>query len=110
MSDALLKLCDLWKRRTRKRQPYLAGAIGGLKLLIFKCHDPGEDGPHWSVFLTARSERREQPTRNATRDRRERAAPQADPVTMSAAARAAYAADLARQFDEHPDNGGDLPF
>jgi hypothetical protein len=69
MSDApLIKLCDLWERRRRgntEGQPYLAGAIGGLKLLIFKRHDPGEDGPHWSVFVTARSERRDQPARGA---------------------------------------------
>jgi hypothetical protein len=39
MSDSqnqLLKVADLWERQTRKRDPYLTGAMGGLKILIFQ--------------------------------------------------------------------------
>jgi hypothetical protein len=104
MTDApLIKLCELWERRRRgntEGQPYLAGAIGGLKLLIFKRHDPGDDGPHWSVFVTARSERRDQPTRGQATNE----AARENAESWSPQRRTAYAEKLVSEFqpDDEP--------
>ncbi len=120
MTNGLIKWCDLWENQTRNRQPYLAGAIGGLKILIFKRHDAKEGEPAWTLFVTERKPRTEQPDPPAVKrpeqprrwsgslDPKAVASVGAkvanietladDPVFASKGARQRYAEELAAQF------------
>ena len=52
MTDPLVKACDLYPRTSRGpgERTYLVGYLGGLKVLIFRNHNPAEDGPTHSLF------------------------------------------------------------
>jgi hypothetical protein len=67
MNDQLLKVCDLWQRRRRGNVKeddfYLAGALGGLKVVLFRRNNPDPDGPHWTLFVTERTQRQDLPVR-----------------------------------------------
>ena len=63
MTDPLVKACDLYPRTSRgpgDRQ-YWVGYMGGLKVLIFRNHNPQPDGPSHALFITARPPRQEKP-------------------------------------------------
>jgi hypothetical protein len=67
--DRLLKACDLYARTSRGtgQREYLVGYLGGVKVLIFKVHDPQADGPSHTMFYAERKPRPERPTRDAER-------------------------------------------
>jgi hypothetical protein len=56
----LIRVADLWERQTRNREPYIVGAMGGIKVLLFRRHDAPPEGPHWTLFFAPRPERRDQ--------------------------------------------------
>ena len=62
-----MKACDLYPRTGRGagEREYWVGYLGGLKVLVFKYHNPTEDGPTHAMFLTARPPKQE-PKRIAT--------------------------------------------
>jgi hypothetical protein len=61
MTDPLVKACDLYPRTSRGAgdREYWVGYLGGLKVLIFKNHNPQPDGPTHSLFIAARPPRQE---------------------------------------------------
>jgi hypothetical protein len=63
MTDQLLKACGLYSKTSRGagNREYLVGYLGGMKILIFKVHDPQAAGPTHSLFFTARPPRQERP-------------------------------------------------
>jgi hypothetical protein len=63
VSDQLLKAADLYTKASRGtgNREYLVGYLGGLKVLIFRVHDPQADGPTHTMFFTARPPRQEWP-------------------------------------------------
>ncbi len=47
-----IKLCGLWKNTTKEGKPYLAGYIGGAKMMIFQnSQKEGEKDFDYHVFL-----------------------------------------------------------
>ena len=110
MSD-LIKWFDLWERRRRgntEGQPYLAGAVAGLKVVAFRRHNPDPDGPHWTVFVAERQPRQQpQPAgRTEQRPEPELAARQA---LGSAPDQRQRTTELAEAFDRRgPDDVEDL--
>ena len=91
-----LKGCDLYPGTSRGPgdREYMAGYLGGLKVLIFKNHNPPPDGPSHALFITGRPPRQEKP-----------------PPLPSIGARDGYpaVAELADAFDRRgPDP--DIPF
>ena len=124
MSGDLIRVCDLWERQTRKRDPYLVGAMAGVKVLLFKRHNADPDGPAWTLFFGERAAKQvapndAKPSRSAERgqgtwDRVRELSDglgtklaDRDPVAMSPADRQEYAKQLAEAFDRQgPD---DLP-
>jgi len=94
MNDQLLKVCDLWQRRRRGNVNedgfYLAGALGGLKVLLFRRNNPDPDGPHWTLLVTERPQRQDLPVRGPGQGERRRrraaccCARPAGPATRSA--------------------------
>jgi hypothetical protein len=97
MSDApLIKVADAWERERRGNKPgtYIVAVAGGLKFLLLRENREEENGSTWTLFVTARGERRDQPTRGqSTWNATER-----PPEAMSAADRAAHVEQLSAAF------------
>jgi hypothetical protein len=66
MNDApLIKVADAWERERRGNKPgtYIVAVAGGLKFLLLRKNREEENESTWTLFITSRSERRDQPTR-----------------------------------------------
>ena len=111
MSD-LIKVCDLWERHRRgntEGQPYLVGALAGVKVILFRRHNADVDGPHWSMFFGERKARQQQPP--PARRTEQRPEPERGPRQAfgSPADQQRRTAELAEEFDRRgPDDVEDL--
>lgn len=59
----LLKGCDLWARTSAKGTTYLAGRMGGLRVLIFENTD--SSGPSHTLMVGQAAPRRDGPASEA---------------------------------------------
>jgi hypothetical protein len=65
MNDApLIKVADAWERERRGNKPgtYIVAVAGGVKFLLLRKNREEENGSTWTLFVTARSERKSQAT------------------------------------------------
>jgi hypothetical protein len=61
MTDQLLKACDLYARTSRGpgQREYWVGYLGGVRVVIFRVHDPQPDGPTHTLFFAERKPRQD---------------------------------------------------
>jgi hypothetical protein len=61
--NPLIKVADAWERERRGNKPgtYIVAVAGGMKFLMLR--KSREEPSTWTLFVTARADRRDQPTR-----------------------------------------------
>jgi hypothetical protein len=108
--SGLIKWFDLWERHRRDNtegQVYLAGAVAGLKVVMFRRHNPSVEGPHWTVFVAERQPRDQAAPRPLPEPRPPQ--PAAAPPPGSWADQQRRTGELAEAFDRAgPDDVEDL--
>ena len=81
MNDApLIRLTSMFEKTSKDGTTYYVGVAGGVKLLLLKNKNAGENEPGWNLCVTARPEKTQQaraPWSTPPRPREE--APRVDP-------------------------------
>ncbi len=57
--DQLIEICALWENHNKQGEPYMAGNVGGFKVLIFPNKFKKENNqPDYRLFITPKKERK----------------------------------------------------
>jgi len=68
--SSMLRACPLWEKTSAKGETYLAGRLGGLKVLVMRSRDHEKNGDATHVLLVTEAAPK-QDTRSPTQQRRD---------------------------------------